>query len=133
MDAFLSVLLPKLECLLKSMFKNVNKFLYFLRQMFILKKWLVSWSIYKKKCIIKKITNYLNKVYFSKVHKQFCLILKVTQTSSLYIFYDAIQLNNGIHYGPNLIKKKKKLWFTLISLGMKWLTRRSIHYFTIHV
>ncbi len=32
----------------------------------------------------------LNKVYFSKVHNPFFIILKVTQTSSVYIFYDAI-------------------------------------------
>ncbi len=37
----------------------------------------------------KKITNYLNKVYFSKVHKPI-FILKANQTSSLSIFYDAI-------------------------------------------
>ncbi len=38
----------------------------------------------------KKITNYLKKVYFSKVHKPICFILKATQISSLSICYDAI-------------------------------------------
>ncbi len=52
-----------------------------------------------------KITIYLHKVYFSEVHKLIFFHFNGDSNLKLINFLWCNLLNNGINYGPNLIKK----------------------------
>ncbi len=82
---------------------STNSFIFPLRQVFILKKLLVSRS--KNIIFYHKITIYLHKVYFSEVHKLIFFLFNGDSNLKLINFLWCNLLNNGINYGPNLIKK----------------------------